>query len=312
MPKCLGSVARIRLSAKQRARLWPVFAVTREAIDKRGIRTWAQVFAEVTRRYEAEERKPFTHIVVDEAQDLGVPELRMLAAIAPAGTDTLFFAGDLGQRIFQQPFSWRTLGVDVRGRSQILRVNYRTSHQIREMVDRLLPKVVRDVDGLEEDRGTVSVFNGPSPVISRLSTSEDEIAAVAKFIDVATADGTAPSEIGVFVRSRDQLDRARAAVKKANFSVRELSGEGDDSANHVSVGTMHLAKGLEFKAVAVMACDDDVLPLQSRIEAVADEVELDDVYDTERQLLYVACTRARDRLLVTGVKPGSEFLADMA
>jgi superfamily I DNA/RNA helicase len=75
---------------------------------------------------------------------------------------------------------------------------------------------------------------------------------------------------------------------------------------------MHLAKGLEFKAVAVMACDDEVLPLQSRIESAADEVELDDVFETERQLLYVACTRARDRLLVSGISPGSEFLKDLA
>jgi superfamily I DNA/RNA helicase len=74
---------------------------------------------------------------------------------------------------------------------------------------------------------------------------------------------------------------------------------------------MHLAKGLEFKAVAVMACDEDALPLRSRIDAAADEAELEDVYDTERQLLYVAATRARDRLLLTGVKPGSEFLKDM-
>jgi len=79
----------------------------------------------------------------------------------------------------------------------------------------------------------------------------------------------------------------------------------------VTVSTMHLAKGLEFRAVAVMACDDDVLPLQSRVEAVADEVELDDVYETERQLLNVACTRACDRLLVGGVAPASEFLQDM-
>ena len=75
---------------------------------------------------------------------------------------------------------------------------------------------------------------------------------------------------------------------------------------------MHLAKGLEFRAVAVMACDDDVLPLQERIESVADEAELDEVYETERHLFYVACTRARDRLLVSGVAPGSEFCADLS
>lgn len=74
---------------------------------------------------------------------------------------------------------------------------------------------------------------------------------------------------------------------------------------------MHLAKGLEFRAVAVMACDDDVIPLQERIESVTDESDLDDVYQTERHLLYVACTRARDHLLVTGVIPGSEFLEDL-
>ena len=74
---------------------------------------------------------------------------------------------------------------------------------------------------------------------------------------------------------------------------------------------MHLAKGLEFKCVAVMACDDEIIPWQERIEGVADDADLAEVYDTERHLLYVACTRARDRLLVTGAEPVSEFLTDL-
>jgi len=221
-------------------------------------------------------------------------------------------ARDLGQRIFQQPFSWSTLGVDVRARSQALKVNYRTSHQIRRAADRLLPKVVRDVDGLEEERfGTVSVFNGPDPVITSHADVNAEIAAVSQWISQAVADGIKPSEVGIFVRTRTELDRARAAAKAAGHEVLELSERGDDPAGRISIGTMHLAKGLEFKAVAVMACDDEVLPLQSRIESVADEVELDDVYETERQLFYVACTRARDRLLISGLAPGSEFLNDL-
>ena len=79
----------------------------------------------------------------------------------------------------------------------------------------------------------------------------------------------------------------------------------------LSVSTMHLAKGLEFRAVVVMACDDEVIPLQERIESVADDADLQEVYDTERHLLYVACTRARDHLLVTGVDPASEFVDDL-
>ena len=74
---------------------------------------------------------------------------------------------------------------------------------------------------------------------------------------------------------------------------------------------MHLAKGLEFKAVVVMACDADVLPLKARMDAVLDEADLDEVFETERQLFYVACTRARDRLLITATRPASDYLADL-
>jgi superfamily I DNA/RNA helicase len=80
----------------------------------------------------------------------------------------------------------------------------------------------------------------------------------------------------------------------------------------VAVGTMHFAKGLEFRAVAVAACDDEVLPSQTRIGNVGDQADLEEVYTTERHLLYVACTRARDHLLVTGVEPASEFLDDLS
>jgi superfamily I DNA/RNA helicase len=85
----------------------------------------------------------------------------------------------------------------------------------------------------------------------------------------------------------------------------------ETTSGHISIGTMHLAKGLEFRAVAVMACDDEIIPLQERIETVGDDADLQEVYDTERHLLYVACTRARDHLLVTGVAPVSEFLDDL-
>ena len=79
----------------------------------------------------------------------------------------------------------------------------------------------------------------------------------------------------------------------------------------LAISTMHLAKGLEFRTVAVMACDDEITPLQERIESVADDADLEEVYQAERHLLYVACTRARDHLLVTGVDPASEFLDDL-
>ena len=142
-----------RMGSKQRERVWPVFARARELLEAQGLNSWPGIFGKVTAHYAERDHKPFSHIIVDEAQDLGVPELRMLAAVADQNSDALFFAGDLGQRIFQEPFSWKALGIDIRGRSHTLKVNYRTSHQIRQTVDGLLPPVVRDVDGNEEDRG---------------------------------------------------------------------------------------------------------------------------------------------------------------
>ena len=300
---------RSRVGRKQREQLWPVFERTRAALAKKGMMTAAMLFAEVAARFAARAEKPYTHIVVDEAQDLGPAELQFLAAIAPSGSDSLFFAGDIGQRIFQHPFSWASLGVDIRGRSSTLKVCYRTSHQIREAADRLLPKVVRDFDGLEERRaGTVSVFNGPAPEMRKFENEADERTGTASWIRERLAGGFAPNEIGVFVRDRSYLPRARAMLGELGREGETLSGVEDRLSDRIAVGTMHLAKGLEFRAVVVMACDDQALPLQSRIEDAADEGELDEVYATERHLLYVACTRAREHLFVCGVRPVSEFL----
>jgi hypothetical protein len=119
----------------------------------------------------------------------------MLAAIVPAGPDNLFFAGDLGQRIFQPPFSWLSQGVDVRGRSTTLKVNYRTSHQIRRRADLLLALRVRDVEGLEEGRkGTISVFEGSEPDVRLFENDGAEIAFVGAWIAAHIANGVAPGE----------------------------------------------------------------------------------------------------------------------
>jgi superfamily I DNA/RNA helicase len=123
--------------------------------------------------------------------------------------------------------------------------------------------------------------------------------------------GALPHELAVFVRSPGQLGRAQAAVKESGLPFRILDEHVEPASGHVSISTMHLAKGLEFRAVEVMACDDEIVPLQERIETVGDNADLQEAYDTERHLLYVACTRARDHLLITGVEPASKFLHDL-
>jgi superfamily I DNA/RNA helicase len=130
-------------------------------------------------------------------------------------------------------------------------------------------------------------------------------------VKARVGEGMTPHEIAVFVRSDAQLPRARDAVSKAGLKAVVFDANTDVLPGSVSLCTMHRAKGLEFRAVVVAACDDEIVPLQSRIEAVSDDADLEEVYNTERHLLYVACTRARDMLLITGVAPASKFLDDL-
>lgn len=290
---------RTRLGPKQRESAWAVFAFVRERLLARGVMTIADIYGRLTQWIDGGGAVPFSHVVVDEAQDLSVAQARFLGAIGRAGrSDALFFTGDLGQRIFHLPFSWTKLGIEVRGRAQVLKVCYRTSHQIRRTADRLLASEITDQDGIEESRrGTVSVFDGPEPDVRLFNFQAEESAAVGDWLTARISEGVRPCELAILVRGNGQLARARVAAKAASADI--------------PVITMHDAKGLEFCAVAVMALDEDVLPDPQRLADIGDMADLEAVQDTERHLLYVAATRARDRLMLSGIKPGSEFLDDI-
>jgi len=303
-PQAYAQVPRIgrrtRLGPKQRESAWEVFASVRERLAARGVLTGADVYGRLTRWIDAGGTFPYTQVVVDEAQDLSVAQAQFLAAVGRKGqADALFFTGDLGQRIFHLPFSWARLGLDVRGRAQTLKICYRTSHQIRFFADRLLAPEIADLDGIEQTRrGTVSVFDGPEPSLRLFDTEAAEISAVADWLKARMSEGTAEHELAILIRGQNQFSRARAALKAAGSTL--------------SPTIMHDAKGLEYKAVAVMALDEDVLPDPARLAGIGDIADLEAVHDAERHLLYVALTRARDQLLLTGQKPGSEFLDDLA
>ncbi len=264
----LGS--KTRLKEPQRLILWSIFEKVRTALKSQELITDSGRFNVLASRYRSGVSSPFDFAVVDEAQDISIAQLRFLSALGGGRTNGLFFAGDLGQRIFQQPFSWKALGVDVRGRSTTLKINYRTSHQIRSQADRLLGAEVSDVDGNSEERkGTISVFDGPKPGIQVLPTVKAEIKAVGQWIADLTKTGIPPHEIAILVRSEAELDRAKAEANATARSFDVLEENVTTPIGRLSISTMHLAKGLEFRAVVVMACDDEVISLQERIETVS-------------------------------------------
>lgn len=301
-----------RLSEAKRAELWEVFSSVKEQLEEAGKLTESGMFTVLAEKLRTAKHPPYDFAVIDEAQDVSVAQLKFLSALGGDRPQSLFFSGDLGQRIFQQPFSWSSLGVEIRGRSKTLRINYRTSHQIRSQADRLLDPEISDVDGNTERRtDTISVFNGTPPKIRVHASESDEIQTVSDSLKQWIEEGVRPQEIGVFVRSENEVKRAQAAIESAGLQAHTITDAFNTKPGAVVLSTMHLAKGLEFRAVVVMACDDEVIPSQERIEAIGDTADLEDIYNTERQLLYVACTRARDHLLITGTDPASEFLDDI-
>ncbi len=287
---------KLRMAASKRDEMWSVFDHVRRDLSEMNKETEADV---LHRLIAYVQNSVFSHVVVDEAQDISVPELHLLAALTGDRPNGLFFAGDIGQRIFRAAFPWKSAGVDIQGRSRSLKVNYRTSHQIRRQSDLLLPPRLLEADGGEERRlGVSSIFNGPSPQIEIFDSQQEEISAVGRWIKSCLSEGFASDTIAVLVRSDAETPRAKDAILAA----------GD---NGVQIVLMHDAKGQEYRAVVVMACDAAVIPSEDRLMLATDERAHREVYDTERHLLYVAATRARERLWLSACDPASEFLDDL-
>lgn len=239
-----------RLSEQQRLALWEVFELAKQGLTEQGLVTRAEMFSQLAEKLQTRRNPPFDFAVVDEAQDIGVAQLRFLSALGGGRPNALFFAGDLGQRIFQTPFSWKSLGVDVRGRSQTLRINYRTSHQIRMQADRLLGPEVSDVDGNVEDRrGTVSVFNGPEPDIRVFDGSEQETEAVSAWIAERISEG---------IRHIEGSLAAQVLILVQNRFEAWLAERGETSRNRT--GALRSMRGLVEKLLPL--ANEQVLVLQ--------------------------------------------------
>jgi superfamily I DNA/RNA helicase len=288
------------LSPRQRRQLWDVFARVQEDLDRTGRATWREVCERLRHIIDHESARPFRHVIVDEAQDLGPRQLRLIASLAAPGPRALFFAGDIGQRIYRWPFPWLAAGVDVRGRAQRLRVNYRTSAEIHRFSEALLPAKLPEVDGEEETRQTISILRGPEPEVVAGKSVDDEVAALALWLRDLRTREIEPGQIAIFGRTRQVVrERAEPALAQAGLSGRWLAPDSDLATDAVAIGTMHAAKGLEFRAVALVCCDAQHMPLSDPLAgADSDDARLL-VEERERHLLYVGCTRARESLLIT-------------
>ena len=300
-----------RMPVAERRQLWPVFEATLRMTAEKRVCTWSGMSTIASRLLrEGKVSSPCTAVVVDEVQDLTTSKLRFLHALCAAAPENFMICGDAGQRIYPGGFSLRALGIEVRGRSTVLRVNYRTSRQIQKWADRVRPAAVDDMEGGRESRIRArSVFRGPEPRGLGARSWDEEAQAALGVIMEWRAAGYEDSEIAVFARSVRRLGRLKQALDGAAIAWDNLAKARRRKA--VQMGTMHRAKGLEFKVVLVLGCDEHSLP-SYQARKIEDESEQQNEIDLERNLLYAAMTRARDELVLTWAGPPSPFLAEIA
>ncbi|MFB7911025.1 MULTISPECIES: UvrD-helicase domain-containing protein [unclassified Kitasatospora] len=296
------------LGPLQRAQLWRTVAAFEEELRQSGERTFLQVCAHAARSLDERDERPFRHVVVDEAQDLHPAQWRFLRALAAPGPDDLFLAGDPHQRIYGNKVSLRSLGIQVVGRSSRLRVNYRTTQEILSWAASLLTgERPDDLDGGEESlAGYHSTLHGAQPEARGHADQDEELRALVARIEAWTASGVGPEDIGVATRTA-QLGRDTArALEQAGTPAHLL---GSAPAPGVRIGTMHRMKGLEFRCVAVVGVGDAMVPNGNALtpEDTDPQQHREDL-NGELNLLFVACTRAREALAVSWHGAASRFL----
>ena len=252
----------------------------------------------------------YRHILVDEAQDLHPSQWRLLRAAVAPGPDDLFIAADPHQRIYNNRISLASLRISVRGRSRKLSLNYRTTQEILSWAVPLLgTDPVTGLDGeVDSLLGYRSPMHGRSPQLQVTATRAQEFAFLAERIRSWLAIGIEPHAIGVAARSASLVREAREALKADGIVTASLSGRGSTQA--VRAGTMHAMKGLEFQAVAVIGVEQGVVPEPATLTPESEDIlAYNQDLQRERCVLFVACTRARDHLYVSGTGEPSVFLS---
>lgn len=301
----------VRLDRRARVEVWRAVESFLQRVVERNQRTFLQMADAAAGHLERRAVRPYQHVIVDEAQDLHESQWRMLRAAVAEAPNDLFIVGDSHQRIYDRRTSLSKVGINIRGRSRRLRINYRTTFEILRWALVLLGEEPYDDldEGIEQDdfAGYHSFLHGPKPTVSGFPSKRAEYEALVVQLTRWIDSGVHEEDIAVCARSGG-FDAIASILKNAGILPCILGRElpKDDG---VRIGTMHRLKGIEFRCVAVIDADDDAIPAHWAVTSEAlDPAQHALDLRRERCLLYVACTRARDDLWIGWFGKPSRFL----
>lgn len=296
------------LNRRQRAEVWEVFAEFQRNLDALGKIEWVDVFTQARLYLEQKGTQlPYRAIVVDETQDLFPEELRLLRQMVSEGENDLFFVGDAHQRIYGRPVVMSHCGINIRGRSRKLRINYRTTEEIRNWgVSILTGAAIDDLDGGADDQmGYRSLLHGTPPTIEQFKGLAEEQDYLVIAVEALIDEGVPANSICLVARTNRQLENYQEAFHHAGIDTLHLQSQTrDDEGAGVRLATMHRVKGLEFAHIFIAGVNEGIVPF---VHQYGDYPYEEDLL-RERCLLHVAATRARDTLTVTSYGTPSPML----
>ncbi|TYB42690.1 AAA family ATPase [Actinomadura chibensis] len=305
---CTRAGRGVPLGKAQRAVVWRAVKQVVDGLAAEGRSTFHQLANEAADLVSAPE---YDHVIIDEAQDIHTTQWRLLRRLVPERPDDLFIVGDPHQRIYDSHVSLTSLGINVRGRSTKLRLNYRTTQEILAWSVPLLGH--SPAQGLDDSADTLDGYRSPMhgrrPVVKAYPDLDAELDGLVEQVRAWVDDGVEAGSIGVATRYMWMVRKAVKRLKEDGITAYQVPSKSPG----VQVGTMHKMKGLEFRCIAVIGADENAMPSSHAITPEDEDAKAhaQDV-QKERCLLFVASTRARDNLYVSFAGSPSPFLPGAA
>lgn len=302
-----------RLDRKKRMQIWKVFEAYQNLMKENQVRDINTAMYEcrlLIEKTSSETR--YRHVIVDEGQDLSANAFRLLRSIAGEEHENdIFIVGDAHQRIYKNKAALSKCGINIRGRSSVLRINYRTTEEIRKAAFALLNGISFDDldDSFDTGDRCQSLTHGSVPEIIATANANEEFEAILAKIKGLIDGGVSAKNICVVARTHKLLDDYIAHFTSSGIRCYEIKGNkaDDRGLDGIRVATMHRVKGLEFQYVFVVAANNRIIPLASAIDHT-DAVSEQETMTAEKCLLYVALTRAQKGAYISGYGKMSEFL----
>jgi hypothetical protein len=307
----------VPLTRGQRAEIWGVFEELRIQLHQRGLKCSEDATQDAADLLESGKAYlPYDAVVVDEAQDMGPQVMRLIRLLVPPGANDIFIVGDGHQRIYRRRYTLSACGIEVRGRSRKLKINYRTTEETRRFAVAVLEgESIDDLDGGEDSTGDYrSLVRGVPPLIRGFPNQEEEVDWLVAQIRGLQNEGSELRDICVVSRTNALVDAYEARLRAQGLACVRLSRKRADNRAQegIRLATMHRIKGLEFRHVMLAAVNEGVVPLRQAIESSEDPTERRAGELNERALFHVAVTRAINRVFISHFGRSSPFLGGTA